>query len=168
MTIRFIENVSKSDIILGHHYDPGPNSMLIQIMDPAEGFPTPKYKFKEVHQFEFMDIEDDGVNNFTRSDIYKNYSEAAITQEQANNIIALLQKAIDNNMNVIVHCHAGIFRSGAVVEVSTIMGFTPVDRYRDPNRLVKYKLMNALGIKSAEQEIEKSNKYGGVRLGWEY
>lgn len=167
MTIRFIENVSKSDIILGHHYDPGPNSMLIQIMDPAEGFPTPKYKFKEVHQFEFLDIEDDGVNNFTRSDIYKNYSEFAITQEQADNIIALLQKAIDNHMNVIVHCHAGIYRSGAVVEVSTIMGFTPVDGFRDPNKLVKYKLMNALNIKEEEQGIERLNKYSDIKLGWE-
>jgi len=48
-------------------------------------------------------------------------------------------------MNVIVHCHAGICRSGAVVEVASMMGFTPTDRYRQPNMRVKQKMMKVLG-----------------------
>jgi hypothetical protein len=49
-------------------------------------------------------------------------------------------------MNVVVHCHAGICRSGAVVEVASIMGFTPTDKYRQPNLRVKHKMMQVLGL----------------------
>ena len=51
----------------------------------------------------------------------------------------------ENAMNVVVHCHAGICRSGAVVEVATMMGFTATDRYRQPNLRVKSKMMKVLG-----------------------
>ena len=150
MSIRWIENVSKSDIILGHHMDPGSNAMLIQIMDPAEGFPTPKYKFKEVHQFEFLDVEDkDGFPD-----------ECKISDEQAIEIVRLLKHALDKSMNVIVHCHAGICRSGAVVEVATMIGFTATDRYRQPNLRVKHKMMKALGL--TYDSTEKPSFTNGV------
>lgn len=150
MSIRWIENVSKSDIILGHHMDPGSNAMLIQIMDPAEGFPTPKYKFKEVHQFEFLDVEDkDGFPD-----------ECKINDEQAIEIVRLLKHALDKSMNVIVHCHAGICRSGAVVEVATMIGFTATDRYRQPNLRVKHKMMKALGL--TYDSTEKPSFTNGV------
>jgi hypothetical protein len=54
----WIENVSLSDIRQGRHHDAGINSMLIQICDPPGDFPTPKHQFKEVHQFQFLDIEE--------------------------------------------------------------------------------------------------------------
>ena len=57
--IRWIENVSKSDIILGHHSDLGENVMLIQISDPPGDHPKPKRQFREVHQFDFLDAEDE-------------------------------------------------------------------------------------------------------------
>jgi len=41
---------------------------------------------------------------------------------------------------------AGICRSGAVVEVATMMGFTASDRYRQPNLRVKHKMMKVLGL----------------------
>lgn len=135
MTIRFIENISWDDCKNGLHYDCGDNSMLIQIADPATFFPTPKHKFKEVHQFEFLDAEDG--DNFPE--------EAMITDDQAFDLVALLAHALENHMNVVVHCHAGICRSGAVVEVATMMGFTPSDRYRQPNLRVKHKMMKVLG-----------------------
>ena len=55
-------------------------------------------------------------------------------------------------MNVLVHCHAGICRSGAVVEVGEIMGFTPTDRFRAPNLLVKHRMMKALGLTYDSEE----------------
>jgi predicted protein tyrosine phosphatase len=134
--IRWIENVSKSDVTLGFHSDLGGNTMLIQIQDPATFFATPKHKFKEVHQFEFLDAEDeDGFPD-----------EAKISDAQAIELVRLLQKAMDNSMNVLVHCHAGICRSGAVVEVGTMMGFTATERYRQPNLRVKHKMMKILGV----------------------
>ena len=129
--IRWIENVSMSDIHLGHHSDLGENCMLIRIQDPATEFKPTKYQFKEVYCFEFLDAEDeDGFDE-----------DFKISDSQANEIACLLSHALENNMNVIVHCHAGICRSGAVVEVGTMMGFTPTDRFRQPNLRVKRKMM---------------------------
>ena len=55
----WIENVAAADIPQAFHHDAGPNSMLISIVDPAGWPPTPKYPFKEVHRFEFLDAEDE-------------------------------------------------------------------------------------------------------------
>ena len=61
----WIQNVSLTDVKKGHHIDAGINSMLIQIVDPAMEFPTPAQKFREIHQFEFLDLEktDDTIND---------------------------------------------------------------------------------------------------------
>lgn len=137
MTQRFIENVSKSDVRLGFHMDAGPNAMLIRIQDPATEFGkiARAEMFKEVYEFEFLDAEDaDGFED-----------ECKIQDEQAAELVRLLQRAQENHMNVVVHCHAGICRSGAVVEVATMMGFTPTDRFRQPNLRVKHKMMKCLG-----------------------
>jgi len=135
MTIRWIENVAASDVSTGFHYDCGPNAMLISITDPAGWKPLPKHNFKEVHEFEFLDAEDeDGFPD-----------ECKISDEQAEQLVALLNRAKENAMNVVVHCHAGICRSGAVVEVATMIGFTATDRYRQPNLRVKSKMMKVLG-----------------------
>lgn len=147
--IRFIENISWDDCKNGWHYDCGDNSMLIQIADPATFFPEPKRTFKEVHQFEFLDAEDDD----------KFDDDFKISDAQAEQIVGLLKHALDNRMNVVVHCHAGICRSGAVVEVASMMGFTPSDRYRQPNLRVKHKMMKVLGW--TYDANEKSEGKGG-------
>jgi protein-tyrosine phosphatase len=91
--------------------------------------------FKEIHEFEFLDAEDeDGFED-----------ECKIQDEQAAELVRLLKHAQENHMNVVVHCHAGICRSGAVVEVASMMGFTPADRLRIPNMRVKHKMMKVLG-----------------------
>lgn len=136
MTIRWIENVSKSDIALGHHSDLGANTWLIQIADPASGFPTPKYPFAMVSQFEFLDAEDsDGFPDETK-----------ISDAQARQLVNILQQAHAMDMNVMVHCHAGICRSGAVTEVGTLIGFTATERFRMPNLRVKHRMMKVLGL----------------------
>jgi predicted protein tyrosine phosphatase len=140
-TIRFIENVAASDVSTGFHYDAGPNAMLISITDPAGWKPKRKHDFKEVHEFEFLDAEDG--DDFPE--------EAMISDEQAEQIVSLLNHALEKRMNVVVHCYAGICRSGAVVEVATMMGFTPTDRYRQPNLRVKKKMMQVLGLTYKEE-----------------
>lgn len=144
--IRWIENVSMSDIHLGHHSDLGENCMLIRIQDPATEFKPAKYPFKEVHCFEFLDAEDsDGFPD-----------ECKISDEQAAEIARLLERALEKHMNVIVHCHAGICRSGAVTEVGTMLGFTATERFRQPNLRVKHKLMKALGWTYDAEEPKQS------------
>ena len=134
----WIQNVAKSDISTGHHIDPGPNAMLIQICDPPGDFPEPLpvYRFRETHQFEFLDVEE--------TDLVPDEAMRC-SQEQANKLVHLLQHALEHRMNVIVHCHAGLCRSGAVVDVGIQLGFNDTERFRAPNLLVKHRMMRALG-----------------------
>jgi len=75
-------------------------------------------------------------------------------------LVDLLQYALDNSMNVVVHCHAGICRSGAVTEVATMMGFTATERLRIPNLLVKHKMMKVLGLTyDSEEKAQVVNGY---------
>lgn len=153
---RWIENVSWDDVKNGWHTDMGENAMLIQIANPATFFPEPKKQFKVVAQFEFLDAED--------SDAEKYGEEFLISDDQAHELVGYLQVAIRNHMNVLVHCHAGICRSGAVVEVGSMMGFTPTERYRQPNLRVKHKMMKALGWTYDEDEVSEG-KGGTVSAG---
>ena len=138
----FIQNVAKSDVAENKHLDPGANSMLISINDPATFPPDPKHKFKEIHHFEFLDIED--ASHFPE--------ECMCSMTQAEKLVDLLNHAIKHNMNVIVHCTAGICRSGAVVEVGGIMGFDLTRTYRQPNLLVKKRMMQVLGLAYDESD----------------
>ena len=132
----WIQNVSLADVRKGHHIDAGVNSMLIQIVDPDMEHPVPSYKFKETYQFKFLDLEqsDDCIN-----DAWK------VSDEQAEQLVKLLKQALDNRMNVVVHCVAGVCRSGAVCEVGVMMGFDDAEAFRSPNLLVKHKMMRKLG-----------------------
>jgi hypothetical protein len=146
----WIENIPLENVAKGQHHDCGENSMLIQISDHDMAFPTPKHKFKEVHQFTFLDIEEDG--------------DFAITDEQAEQLVGILLYAFEHRMNVVVHCHAGICRSGAVCEVGVMMGFKDCERFRIPNLLVKHKMMRVLGWTYDEQE--KSYDVNGTVNEW--
>lgn len=80
--------------------------------------------------------------------------------------------ALEERMNVVVHCHAGICRSGAVAEVASLVGFQVLDGLRIPNVLVKKKLMQALGLsydenaelKARYDQAEKDRKEGRIQL----
>lgn len=125
----WVQNVSKQRIKEGDHYLDS-NTVLIQIQDVCTEFVVPKYAstFKEIYQFEFMD--DDDPNK-----------EENIQQDQADQIANILIDCHKNRHNVVVHCHAGVCRSGAVVEVAEIMGFVDAGAYKIPNTLVKKRIL---------------------------
>ena len=150
----WIQNVAKSDISKGFHINPGDNAMLIQIVDPGSEFPTALYKFRETHQFEFLDIEE---NDFALEEAMR------CSHEQAAELVRLLQHALENHMNVIVHCHAGVCRSGAVCEVGVMLGFDDTEAFRSPNLLVKHRMMKHLGWTYDENEKHTIN---GVETSW--
>ena len=91
-------------------------------------------------------------------------SEFAITDKQAAELVQLLKHALESRMNVVVHCHAGICRSGAVCEVGVMMGFNDCERFRAPNLLVKHKMMKALGWTYDKEE--KSYEVNGTTNEW--
>jgi len=145
----WITNVSFYDIKHGNFPNPGKNSMLIQIVDPCIEFPIPYEnctcclstmkpynEFKEIHQFTFADVDNE-------IDIAW---EFRMNTEQCASIVNLLQHAKANKMNVVVHCIAGVCRSGAVVEVGTMIGFEDLGAYRQPNVFVKQSLMKGLDL----------------------
>lgn len=146
----WIQNVSLSDIRKGFHIDAGFNSMLIQIVDPDMEFPEPMHKFRETHQFKFLDLEktDDSIND-----------DWKIQDGQAEQLVQLLQLALEQHMNVVVHCHAGVCRSGAVAEIGVMLGFRDAEAFRSPNLLVKHKMMKCLGWTYDENEPHTINGY---------
>ena len=136
----WIENIGLKEVKQGFHHDAGPNSMLIQIVDPGMEFPTPKHAFKKTSQYFFLDVEDKNIPGAI--------FDAAITDADAKGIAEDLRYAFENSMNVVVHCHMGVSRSGAVAEVGTMIGFSDVGKFRVPNLLVKHKLMRELNLMS--------------------
>ena len=74
-----------------------------------------KILYDKIHQFIFDDVEDES-------------NPEAITDLQAEEIAAILVTAYGKGSNIICHCHAGICRSGAVVEVGLMLGFNDNDK----------------------------------------
>ena len=132
-----IENISAIDFQNGYHENCGDDTIAIQITDPCGWRPIPVKKFAEIYHFEFLDIDNPNDTSF---------GEFAITEEQAKTITTIMSNAFDNKMNIVVHCTAGICRSGAITEVGSIMGFEPCKNTRIPNVLVKQRLMKCLGL----------------------
>lgn len=132
----FIQNIALRDIMRGDHRDVEGNGILIQILDPDwEDFPVSPVEYKEIHQFRFLDVEED----FPVND-----ESMRVSDEQAEQIAAVLKRAYESGTNVIVHCHAGVCRSGAVTEVGVRLGFEDTGRFRVPNRAVLKKLIKYL------------------------
>jgi protein tyrosine phosphatase len=142
----WIQNVGIYEITRGMHYLDN-KTILIQIQDVGTWeFAKPFYKdkFIEIHQFEFQDTE-------------KDVEEAGPIQDhQAKAIADILMRAKETDKNIVVHCHAGICRSGAVVECGVIMGFQEPENERIPNVLVKKKILKHLGLTNSwdDDEIE--------------
>lgn len=128
----WVQNVSLQDIKEGNHRRPGTDTILIQIVDPPGDFPTPKANFKRTFQFDFLDIEDE--------------EDFAFDESQANDIASIIKDAFKNNLNIIVHCVAGVCRSGAVTEVAVQFGFEDTGSKRIPNSRVKRMLSEKLGL----------------------
>ena len=127
-----IENVGRREVETGYHKLHGDNTVLISINDPLQEPAKPHFNFRHVLRFEFLDIEDEE-------------HDFAITDHQALELTKLLELCYVSEYNVLVHCNAGICRSGAIAEVGEMMGFDYVGKYKQPNLLVKSKLMRNLG-----------------------
>ena len=133
-----IQNVSRDDIEKGRHIrDSKFGCVLIQISDPDSDHPTPAWIFDKKYQFKFLDIEDhqDCINDNWRP-----------SQNDAEQIAYALKEAMASGMDVVVHCHMGVCRSGAVTAAGEILGFEPVEPAESPNASLKKKLLSALGL----------------------
>lgn len=122
----WIQNVPKAAIPKGEHaFIPG-KTALISILDPAATPPERKCEFTDVLQVEFLDVDEE--------------SEVSIQPHHAIEILNFLKKCQETQTNVVVHCTAGICRSGGVASAAEILGFRwrkPADFHYAPNLLVK-------------------------------
>ncbi len=137
----WIANFSLDEVKNGNHIILNNDAILIQICDPKTNFPISPYEnsFVKVFKFSFLDT------NFS-------VEPRAINDYQAEKIAEALNFAKKNNLNIIVHCHAGISRSGAIVEVGTLIGFEILKNHKQPripNTLVFNKVCLALNIKKS-------------------
>ena len=129
----FIINVPMVSVMNGTHKH-SENCILISITDIAHIDVEPVLSFKSVYRFKFMDVMKDSPT-----------VHEGITDQQATQIVAILKEALENGQDVVVHCHAGLCRSGAVAEVGVMMGFSDMHVVRQPNSFVKWRLMKVLG-----------------------
>lgn len=122
----FIENCSLEKVLYGRHRLPSTGSILIQITDPGLDHIIPYYDdYHEIYKFWIWDIS---------KVTYEGNREFIPMGELDSKIIKrILLKALEQERNVIVHCHAGLCRSGAVTEFGHILGLIPVHSNRLPN-----------------------------------
>lgn len=110
-------------------------TVLIQIQDPNTQFIDARYfeDFVNIYRFHFTDAES---------------GENIISDEQAETIARILQNCYKHSFHVIVHCHAGICRSGAITKAASLIGFKPLMAGSDANAntLVYNKVRKALGV----------------------
>ena len=137
------EQFGSGRVVVPEHCLPGPTSVVVSITEPGRFAKIPA-GFAAVLRLKFQDYED------TR----KHPAMAVLFHpRQADQLADFLTK--HRGKNVVVHCAAGISRSGAVAEV--VMEAFPEyeDRggHRFPNGLVKRLLKRALGLVPIGAEV---------------
>lgn len=154
MMTRYCHNISMDSAKRGFWVNvTQENVIYIQITDPCCAFEPMKNNFAEIHRFEFLDDDLEGDGH-----------EFSITDEQAEELAKILRRANDEQRHVIVSCHAGLCRSGAVTEImNRVFGYEPGPSVRSPNQLVMKKVMRSLGL-SYDPNFSPFNNYDPI---WE-
>jgi len=138
-----VENISYYAIENGLHKNSGDDTVLIRILDTDNDSPVkPKVNFDKTFIFKFLDVDAD-------ADIDDKYK---FNSDMAKEIVSIFEYCKENNKNIVVHCTAGLCRSGAIAEIASMLSFEPVHDNRMPNSLVKGLLMKELGW-SYEDEL---------------
>ncbi|MDO9252601.1 MAG: hypothetical protein Q7U48_13760 [Hydrogenophaga sp.] len=113
-----ITRCSAAEFLAGVHPAPSREAVAIQITDPCCAAPRAGDQYHALHHFEFTDTE--RASELT--------GEFAINNDQARSIAVILRDALAEGRDVVVHCQAGIYRSGGVAEAARRCGFDYVNR----------------------------------------
>ncbi len=141
----WIQNISLSNAIKGIHYFVPYKNVLIRIQDFGQtNFSPVAYddRFVEVHKFCFNDNDDPN-------------DTSNITVDQAKQIANILRNCKDKGYNIVVHCIAGLCRSGAIADVAITFGFEDTETKKIPNMLVKNRIKEQLGMTVDYSEVFK-------------
>ena len=130
---------------------PHENTIYIQITDPCCSFEPAQNNFAEIHRFEFLDDNLEGEGH-----------EFSINDTQAEMIADILRRAYQSQQHVIVSCHAGLCRSGAITEIMVSnFGYIPGGTPRHPNLLVVHKVLKRLGL-GYDPELSPFNELDNI------
>lgn len=144
-TMPTIENVSRFCIQNGNHKTGYENTLLISINDPGLDVPKNWDKFTWCFDYYFLDAEKPIEGDHD--------GEFLIKESDAEEIAYLIRMCFEKNINILVHCSAGICRSGAVAECAEAFGFEYIGNHKQPNLLVKRLVMKYL--MSSEQSYDE-------------
>lgn len=129
--IRFTANFPRAVVESGFPFDRTPaKDWLISISDFDTLNAQPVHGFGWIMFARFDDTEDPE-------------NSQGISDETALQIASFIEEARKANANVWVNCHAGMCRSGAIVEVLSLLGWVVADEFspkRVPNLLVFNKI----------------------------
>jgi len=145
-------------------YTPGPNTVCVSITDPHRAGAKLPDGFADVLRLTFHDYDSEDALHYL-------YPENVVlcTENDASRIAAFARK--HRGRNFLVHCAAGISRSGAVVE--TLLDAFPeyedrggrkVGWPRSPNPLVVKHLRKALGL--GPRHISKRERDESLSYCW--
>ncbi len=141
----YVTNLSMQDVTQGRFPEwCNTNTVLIQIQDvddsPFARFANVKKRsrFVEVYQFRFDDLDSE---SFT-----------SLSDEQAETLVEIIKCCYEQDVNIAVHCHAGLCRSGAIKTLCVRYGFEDIDNAEAfPNLLVMRKVGVLLGVSKNEE-----------------
>lgn len=131
---------------------PGPDEVCISITEPGRAEPVPPLPgFLAVLRLEFHDYDPQRMQpkNFPPG-----WRPVYFTRQQAQQVADF--STTHRGRNILVHCAAGISRSGAIVE-AILQAFPEYEDRgwpRHPNTHVKILLKRALGLVPIGAEIE--------------
>lgn len=110
------------EIIESGYIPPDKNTILISITDIGYNANIKETNYVDIHRFQFEDIEQEEVDaKFEQNDLIPNWA-TIISDKQAYKIYEILLNNLFKN-NIIVHCSAGVSRSGAVTEAALKIGY---------------------------------------------
>ena len=141
----WIQHYSRQDVREGLHYWDD-RTALIQIKDVLQDHVKPALKFVEILQLTFEDVEIDP-------------DEIGMQPEHAKQVVDFLRMCLEKNLNVVVHCHAGICRSSAVAIVAEQMGFQLEPKVRMPNQLVMHRMFLEAGLEDKSTFIKMKHMH---------
>jgi predicted protein tyrosine phosphatase len=118
---KFTANFSRVTIETRFPFQLNHRDWLISINDAAGWAPSVKDNFDQVFEFYFDDEADPTWPGIMQ-------------QDQAIQLANVISNARDMHKNLWVHCTAGMCRSGAVVEVLGLLGWTITDEF-SPRRI---------------------------------
>jgi len=98
-------------------------------------------RFLKVYQFRFDDVDSEDSLNCT-----------PLSEDQAKDLACIIQSCYNSGLNIAVHCHAGLCRSGAIKTLCVRYGFEDIDNaVAYPNLLVMKKVGVLLGVSKSEE-----------------